>query len=140
MAAEKDLTGIKELQALLGRGTEFEGKLCFEGRVRIDGKLRGRIEGDDVLILGPTAEVHADIEVGSLIVRGGEIRGEIRARRLVELYAPARVHGNITTGQLYLDKGVTFDGRCTMLKEGDTADPGPALARAAEGTPETKTE
>jgi len=125
---DKDLTGITELQALLGPGTEFEGKLTFEGRVRIDGKLRGHVFGADVLILGPTAEVHADIDVGTLIVRGGSIWGEIKATRLVELYAPARVHGNITTGQLFLDKGVTFEGRCTMLE--------PEPAKADEGDQE----
>src|SRR5262249_13981198 len=114
---EKDPTGIKELQALLGKGTEFDGKLRFEGRVRIDGKLTGHIFGKDVLILGPTAEVHADIEVGTLIVRGGAIWGEVKAVRLVELYAPARVYGNIATAQLYLDKGVTFEGHCTVLEE-----------------------
>jgi cytoskeletal protein CcmA (bactofilin family) len=132
--ADKDLTGVKELQALLGRGTELEGKLRFEGRVRIDGKLRGHIFGDDVLILGPTAEVHADIEVGTLIVRGGAIWGEVKALRLVELHAPARMHGNITTAQLYLDKGVTFEGRCTMLEEPGGASEGPAPEKDEKGT------
>ena len=113
---DKDLTGVQELQALLGRGTEFEGKLTFEGRVRIDGVVRGHIFGKDVLILGPTAEIHADIDVGTLIVRGGTIWGEVKAQRLVELYAPARVHGDITTTQLYMDKGVAFEGRCKMLE------------------------
>jgi cytoskeletal protein CcmA (bactofilin family) len=107
---------MPELQALLGKGTEFEGKLTFEGRVRIDGIVRGSIFGQDVLILGPTAEVRADVDVGTLIVRGGAIWGEVKAARLVELYAPARVYGDITTAQLYLDKGVTFEGRCHMLE------------------------
>ena len=132
---DKDLTGIKELQALLGRGTEFEGKLRFEGRIRIDGTVRGHIFGDDVLILGPTAEVHADIEVGTLIVRGGAIWGEVKALRLVELYAPARVHGNITTAQLYLDKGVTFEGRCTMLEPGGGQPTGKAPVEGAPKEP-----
>ena len=37
-----------ELNALLGRGTRFEGKLTFEGRVRIDGHFVGEVfsEGD----------------------------------------------------------------------------------------------
>jgi cytoskeletal protein CcmA (bactofilin family) len=125
----EDLTGMTELQALLGRGTEFEGKLAFEGRVRIDGKLRGKIFGPDVLILGPSAEVHAEIEVGTLIVRGGALWGNVKATRLVELHAPARVHGDIATGQLFLDKGVTFDGRCTMLE--------PAASVAPEAEPES---
>ena len=32
-----------EISALLGRGTRFEGKLSFEGRVRIDGAFTGEI-------------------------------------------------------------------------------------------------
>ena len=125
---ERDVTGMKELQALLGSGTEFEGKLTFEGRVRIDGKVKGQIFGKDVLILGPTAEVHADIDVGTLIVRGGAVWGAVKADRLVELYTPARVYGDIVTAQLYLDNGVTFEGRCTM--------PEPGEARAAEDNAE----
>ncbi len=31
-----------EITALLGRGTQFEGKLHFEGRVRLDGVFKGR--------------------------------------------------------------------------------------------------
>ena len=116
---ERDVTGMKELQALLGSGTEFEGKLTFEGRVRIDGKVKGQIFGKDVLILGPTAEVRADIDVGTLIVRGGAVWGAVKADRLVELYTPARIYGDIVTAQLYLDKGVTFEGRCTMPETGE---------------------
>ena len=42
--SQKDLlTGLGEIHALLGRGTEFEGVLAFEGRVRIDGRFKGRI-------------------------------------------------------------------------------------------------
>jgi cytoskeletal protein CcmA (bactofilin family) len=33
----------QEVTTLLGRGSEFEGKLSFEGTVRIDGKLTGEI-------------------------------------------------------------------------------------------------
>jgi cytoskeletal protein CcmA (bactofilin family) len=114
---DKDLTGIGELQALLGRGAEFSGKLTFQGRVRIDGRLRGEVRSEDVLILGPSAEVEADIDVGTLIVRGGSLRGQVRARRLVEIYAPSRVVGDITSAQIFLDKGATFEGSCTMLEE-----------------------
>ena len=32
-----------ELNALLGKGSQFEGKLIFEGTVRIDGKFSGEI-------------------------------------------------------------------------------------------------
>jgi cytoskeletal protein CcmA (bactofilin family) len=128
---DRDLTGMTELHALLGRGTEFEGKLTFAGRVRVDGKLRGEIFGDGVLIVGPSAEIHASIDVAALIVRGGAIWGDVKAKRSVELYAPARLHGDIATAQLYLDKGVTFDGRSTMLEPRESKPPSDEAEPAA---------
>src|SRR3569832_1899118 len=35
--------GGTQVTTLLGRGSEFEGKLSFEGTVRVDGKLSGEI-------------------------------------------------------------------------------------------------
>lgn len=130
--AEQDLTGIGELQALLGQGSEFEGKLAFDGRVRIDGVFRGEIRSPDVLILGANAQVHAELHVGTLIVRGGELWGDVVATRLVELYAPAKLHGNIRAPQVYMDKGVVFEGQCVMLEE--THD-GPDISAQASEPP-----
>jgi len=121
---EKDLTGIFELKALLGRGAEFEGKLAFEGTIRIDGRFSGEIFSEGVLVLGDGAEVRAEIEVGTLIARGGSISGNIRASRLVEIYAPARVNADIHAPQVYLDKGAFFEGSCTMPEKNQPhADP-----------------
>jgi cytoskeletal protein CcmA (bactofilin family) len=102
-----------EITTLLGRGSEFEGKLTFEGTVRIDGKLSGEIFSEDVLVVGEGAQVNAEIDVGVIIVEGN-VTGNIRAKRAVELHAPARVKGNIETPSLYIDKGVTFEGFSKM--------------------------
>src|SRR5436189_6372127 len=67
-----------EITALLGRGTRFEGKLTFEGRVRIDGIFKGEIKSEDVLIIGEGAEVHAEIDVATVIIKGGAVHGNIR--------------------------------------------------------------
>ena len=88
-----------EINTLLGRGSEFEGKLTFEGTVRIDGKLSGEIFSEDVLVVGEGATVNAEIDVGVIIVEGN-VTGNIRAKRAVELHAPARVKGNIETPSL----------------------------------------
>ena len=117
---EKDLTGIFELKALLGRGAEFEGKLTFAGTIRIDGRFSGEVFSEDVLVLGEGAEVRAEIEVGTLIARGGSVWGNIRASRLVEIYAPARVYADIRAPQVYLDRGAVFEGSCSMAEEAPT--------------------
>lgn len=108
-----------EINALLGRGTEFHGKLVFDGKVRIDGRFEGEIHSDDTLIIGESAEVTADIRVATVIVRGGTVRGEIRARTAVEVYAPGKIYGNITSPQVFIDKGVTFEGLCRMTEVAD---------------------
>ncbi len=115
--SERDLSGVGELQALLGQGAEFEGKLVFHGRIRIEGKFSGEISGEDVLILGPSAEVRANVQVGTLIVRGGSLWGQVRATRMVEIYAPSRVYGDIEAPQVFLDKGAQFEGKCTMTEQ-----------------------
>lgn len=103
-----------EITALLGRGTHFEGKLHFDGRVRIDGSFKGDIRGDDVLIIGEGASVEGSIEVGTCIVTAGEVRADIRARDAIELYPPAKVIGALHAPAIFIDRGVQFEGSCTM--------------------------
>lgn len=102
-----------DLNALLGRGSEFEGKLTFEGTVRIDGKFTGTIVTNDVLVIGEGAKVSAEITCGTVIVHG-EINGNVKAKGSVELHHPAKVRGNLETPTLMIEKGVVFEGQCKM--------------------------
>lgn len=102
-----------DLNALLGKGSEFEGKLAFEGKVRIDGNFTGEISTNDLLQIGDGAKVAAEISCGTIIVEG-EITGNIKAAQAVELRRPAKVHGDITTPSLVIEKGVVFEGKSHM--------------------------
>ena len=104
---------VGEINTLLGRGSEFEGKLTFEGTVRIDGTLKGEVFSDDVLIVGEGARVEAEIDVGEIIIQGMVI-GNVRAKRSIEILTPGRVKGDLSTPSLQIDKGVIFEGRCFM--------------------------
>jgi cytoskeletal protein CcmA (bactofilin family) len=102
-----------DLNALLGRGSEFEGKLTFEGTVRIDGKFNGTIVTNDVLVIGEGAKVSAEVTCGTVIVHG-EIVGNLKAKTAVELHHPGKMKGNIETPSLMIEKGVVFEGQCKM--------------------------
>ncbi len=117
-----------EITALLGRGTHFEGKLQFEGRVRIDGVFKGEIQSDDTLVIGDGAEIHAEIDVATVIVRGGVVHGNIRARNAIEIHAPGKMVGNLHSPSLFIDRGVEFQGTCRM-------DPHDAKAPAKAANP-----
>jgi cytoskeletal protein CcmA (bactofilin family) len=119
-SAPAEAAAAKDVTTLLGRGSEFEGKLTFEGTVRIDGKLTGEIFSDDVLIIGEGAEVKAEINVGAIVIEG-MVQGNIHAKRSVEIHTPAKVRGNITTPSLFIEKGVLFDGSCQMESSASAA-------------------
>ena len=102
-----------EITTLLGRGATFEGKLTFENTVRIDGRFKGEVFSDDILVVGEGAIVEAEIDVGEIIVQG-TIIGNIKAKRSSEIHAPGRVKGDLITPSLQIDKGVVFEGRCFM--------------------------
>jgi cytoskeletal protein CcmA (bactofilin family) len=119
-----ELGSAQPATTLLGKGSEFEGKLSFEGTVRVDGKLTGEIFTDDVLIVGEGAEVNAEVTVGSIVIQG-TVRGNITAKRSVEIHSPGRVKGNINTPSLFIEKGVVFDGQCQMDASGAADMPPP---------------
>jgi cytoskeletal protein CcmA (bactofilin family) len=136
-----------EINALLGRGTHFEGKLFFEGRVRIDGGFKGEIRGEDVLVIGEGALVSGDVHVATCIVTGGEVEANIRARDGIELYAPAKVTGALHAPAIFIDRGVKFEGTCKMAPLDDEdalaapgAEPVPATPRAGTPLPTTDPE
>jgi cytoskeletal protein CcmA (bactofilin family) len=108
----------EQLNALLGKGSSFEGKLLFEGNVRIDGKFTGEIISTDTLIIGEGAEVKGEIQVGTLVIVG-DYSGNAKAIKSIELRAPAKVRGGLTTASIVIERGVFFDGTCKM----DTGSP-----------------
>lgn len=132
MFGKKDATAMKkdtslekrEIKAFLGPGSQFEGKLVFDEIVRLDGAFRGEITSRDTLIVGDSADIQAEIVVGSLIL-SGKFKGTIKAHGKVELRSPARVEANIETPALVVEEGVQLNGTLVMK-------PASAPAREAE--------
>jgi len=107
------MTGSEKIDARLGSGTEFDGKLSFKGTVRIDGKFSGEIKSDGTLVVGEEADLHAEVFVNTLILKGS-MTGNVTATNAVELVKTGKLHGNITTPSLSVEKGALFQGQCKM--------------------------
>lgn len=99
---------------VIDQGCEFEGKLCFQGTVRISGTFRGEIYTPDTLIVGEGARVQAQIDAGTVII-SGEVTGSVRAKHRVEIHQPAIFRGDILTPSLRVDEGVIFEGSSKMV-------------------------
>ncbi|MGH9335205.1 MAG: bactofilin family protein, partial [Vicinamibacteria bacterium] len=59
-----------DLSGFLDQGTAFQGDLSFQDTLRIDGKFEGSIRDGRLLIIGESADVNAEIHVGTISVSG----------------------------------------------------------------------
>lgn len=117
---ESSVAATGEIIAFLGKGTSFKGVITYEGTVRIDGNVDGEIITKGSLVIGDSAEIKAEIEVGTLVC-GGAINGNIVAYEKVQLIAPAIVTGTIKTPILIIEEGVRFNGTVDMGKSASHA-------------------
>jgi cytoskeletal protein CcmA (bactofilin family) len=104
-----------QITALIDKGCTFDGRLSFEGTVRIGGGFRGEIFTNDTLVINPGARVDAQIEADTVIICGA-VKGNIFARRKVIMHPPATFTGTVTTPSLRIDEGVVFEGASYMPK------------------------
>jgi len=111
-----------EINAFLGPGTTYEGKLLFHGAVRIDGTFLGRIDSQGTLIVGQDAKIDGEIVVGSLIL-SGHFHGKVNAENKVILHKTARLQGSLRTPVLIVEEGAVLDGEI-MMSEAENTPPG----------------
>lgn len=104
-----------QVTALLDHGASFDGRLTFEGTVRIGGNFQGEIFTNDTLVINPGAKVEAQIEADVVIISGA-VKGNIFARSRVIMHPPAIFKGTVTTPSLRIDEGVVFEGASYMPK------------------------
>jgi cytoskeletal protein CcmA (bactofilin family) len=110
-----------DVEAFLGKNTSFEGKLSFDGMVRLDGKFDGEIFSGNVLMIGEAATVNAEINVSTLVV-DGRVSGNVSATDKIEIHSTGKLYGNITTPVLVIEQGGVFDGACKMDRVAEAAE------------------
>ena len=101
------------LSVLFRKESNVNGKLQFQGDLEIDGTFSGAVTTEDGLVIGENATVNAEINCGSVIVKGN-VTGNITARDMVALETGSQVKGDIASPSLSVAKGAMFDGSSRM--------------------------
>jgi cytoskeletal protein CcmA (bactofilin family) len=104
-----------EVLTFLGMGTEYKGKIIFQGTLRIDGLVEGEIEGNDTLMLGEHGIVKGVCKVAKAVI-SGKFRGDLVANEKIILKSNADVEGKIVTPSLIIEEGAYFNGTCKMME------------------------
>ena len=114
MGIIKKRPSTDKVDTLIGNKTTFEGRLNAYGGIRIDGKVKGDIECQGVLVVGNSGKIEANI-ITDIAIVGGEVIGNITAKDRLEIISKGKVRGDITTSHLVIDDGVVFEGSCHMI-------------------------
>jgi cytoskeletal protein CcmA (bactofilin family) len=101
------------LNAFLGSGTEYRGRLEFTGTVRVDGAFEGEIEAEGSLVLGRDASINGQVRVGTLI-SNGHVQGDVVVKHKAILQKSSALSGSLTTGALVVEEGAVIEGSVEM--------------------------
>ena len=108
-----------DVHVSLGPDAEVTGKLSFVNATRIEGKVKGEVRANDLLVVGAQAVVHATVRAAKLVVLG-ELRGEVLGTSRIEICAGGQLYGDVETQNLVIQEGATFEGRSRMRGTAET--------------------
>ena len=114
----------------LGPGLAVEGTVRGRGHVRLDGTLRGQIDLEGGLTIGPQAQVVAPMRATRVEVLG-EVHGTIEAQHVV-VKSGGWVSGDVRAGTIAIDDGATLEGLIDMDFDTDSRARASAPAGRAE--------
>ncbi len=101
-----------DVNTLIGEGCVFEGNLNLSTATRIDGKVKGNIRSEGMLIIGESGSVEGDINCSEILIHG-MVNGNIEARR-IELKKGATLNGDVKTDVFVIEEGAVYNGHCSM--------------------------
>ena len=81
-----------KFETVVGPGTELEGNIRTTESLRIDGKIKGEIHAESVVI-GEHGVVLGDI-IGTRVTIAGKVKGNVAASQVLELLPTGHVLGD----------------------------------------------
>ena len=103
-----------KIETVIGANTDLEGNIRTTESLRIDGRIKGEITADCVVI-GDGGVILGDVTANKVTV-GGKVKGNISAATGLELLPKGQILGDIKTSKLVISDGATFEGNCQMIK------------------------
>lgn len=99
---------------VLGKAVVVRGDLSCDGDLTVEGTVEGFVlVRDGVLVVGPHADILADMRATRVLVKG-RVRGAISASERIELAPTAVVDGNLSASRVVLADGARFNGAIDM--------------------------
>ena len=98
---------------VVGSNTSFEGSFVSSGNVRMDGQFAGSLEISGNILVGESADIHADINARNISI-AGTVRGNVSGNK-VQLLRTGRIWGDISAAALTTEEGAFIEGKIAMV-------------------------
>jgi cytoskeletal protein CcmA (bactofilin family) len=97
----------------LVKGTVLEGSIRCESDLRVDGTIKGKLNCQAKVIIGPSGVIDGEIVCQNAVIEG-RFKGNLRVAELLNIRETAEVDGEITTNKLLVQSGARFNVACHM--------------------------
>ncbi|MGM0380483.1 MAG: bactofilin family protein [bacterium] len=108
----------RPVENIIGSKSKLEGEIDTDQSIRIDGEFEGTIHCRETMIIGPGADVEANIITKEAVI-GGRVNGTITAHDKIEIQTTGEIFGDLTAPVLQIEKGVVLEGSCTINTGGE---------------------
>lgn len=132
-APQQHSTGRHEITTLLSEGCRFEGNMFAPSNTRVDGDVKGNINGQSLLVIGEKGKIEGDVTAVDVVIYGN-VSGTVKSHKL-ELKKGCKLNGDIFVEVFVTEAGVMFNGRCSMeqkrqQQQAPSENKQPSLAKA----------
>jgi cytoskeletal protein CcmA (bactofilin family) len=97
----------------LAKELVVRGEIEAAGDLTVEGRVEGRINASEGLVIEPSAVIEADVRAARVQV-SGRVRGRISAGESVRIDAAAEVVGDVAAPQISVADGAVIRGRIEM--------------------------
>jgi len=99
--------------SLIGNTLLIKGEVFSEDEILIEGKIQGKINVKNRVIIGKNGNVEADIEAREVIIKG-KVTGNVKGGQRVEIVPAGVLHGNINSPRVVIADSGVFEGSIEM--------------------------
>ena len=94
--------------------SSISGKLSYNLPVKIDSRFSGEVKATDLLVVGPNAQIDAQVSARQLQLEG-KLVGNVQVIGCFEIMPGGHFQGEVRAGELRIHPGAVFEGKGKIL-------------------------
>jgi cytoskeletal protein CcmA (bactofilin family) len=104
---------VANQSSLIGNTLLIKGEVFSDDEILIEGRIQGKINVKNRVIIGKNGNVEADIDAREVIIKG-KVTGNVKGGQRVEIVPAGILHGNINSPRVVIADSGVFEGNIEM--------------------------